>query len=260
MTGEAETRDLLLGDLLRQIPVPPLEPAAAERLSRARSRTRRSIALTRRRALLGFSAATLAAAIALAVFLAFPGSTRVGRGGGVTDVRTLTVFGRVIDARRSVSLPPVFADQVRYFSAKLGESPVVSEPLVGPPSIYLASFDPGELCIYFAAPRGAAWSCGIQTLQQADGSLYIHQAFILGQSYVWGLAANDVKSITASAAISPAAPATTGQAQLANNAFVATVPDHFGLGLGVVKLTVTRTDGSTTTVTLPGPKAPLGGR
>ena len=254
MTGDAETRDLLLGDLLRQIPVPRLSPAAAERLSRARSETRRSITPRRRRALLVFSTATLAGAIALAVFLALPRSTPVDRRGGVTDVRTLTVFGRVIDAHRSVSLPPDFADQVSYLSAKLGERPVISEALVGPPSIYLATFDPGELCIYFAAPRGGAWSCGIQTLQQADGSLYIKQAFILGQSYVWGLAANNVQSITVSAAINPTAPATTDQAQLANNAFVATVPGHLGLGIGVVKLTVTRTDGSTTTVT------PLGGR
>jgi hypothetical protein len=266
MTGDGETRDRLLGDLLEQITVPRLEPTALERLARGRGAATPLAARRHRRPLLIVSAATLAAAAALAVVLTLPGSNppspgstlRVGQSGGtVTNVRTLLVFGRLINARRSSALPPGFAAAVARLSSRFGESPVTTEPIIGSPSIYLATFEPNDLCVGLAALSGSAWSCG-QTLQEADGSLYIHQAFILGQSYVFGLAANDVTSITVSAAVNPAAPATIEQAQLANNAFVAPVPDHLGLGLGVVTLTVTRTDGSTATVTLGGPKLPLG--
>jgi hypothetical protein len=142
--------------------------------------------------------------------------------------------------------------------SRLGQTPSsIAEPIVGPPSVYLVTFKPNQLCVALAL-AGAAWECRV-TLQQAGGSLSVAQAIVDGKRFVYGLAANDVNSIDVSSAATATSPSSSDvHAQLANNAFVAPLPYDGGFALGTVTVAVTRTDGSTATVALPGPGGPAG--
>ena len=275
MTGETETRDHALGEMLERIPVPPLRPIALERLARARGAstpgTRRRWRPRRSRLTLATASVT-AVGIALAIGLTLsgtksptttsesgstPGSTPpLGLGGAATDVRTLYAFKRVVNARSA--LPRGMSETLQRFGSRLGESPTsIAEPIIGPPSIYLVTFEPNQICTGISSFTASAWGCG-ESLRQAGGSLLIRDVILRGRRFVYGLAANDVTSITIASEATPTNPGTSEQAQLANNAFVASLPYQGGLDLGAVAVTATRTDGSTATANLPGTTGPLG--
>jgi hypothetical protein len=277
MTNELETRDAMLGEMLEQITVPQLNADALERFAQ----TRRAVNLRppqeprRRLPAIVIGVTLVTAGVAVALIVTFvgahrptsstnasgpPAPTSLGSSGGSeTDVRTLLAFGHAVNARTRRSLPPRMAGMLSTLVSRFRQPPSsIAEPIVGPPSVYLVTFKPNQLCVALVALKGAVWECRV-TLQQAGGSLSVGQAIVDGKRLVYGLAANDVRSISvSSAATATTPPSSDVQAQLANNAFVAPLPYDGGFALGTVTVTVTRTDGSTATVELQGPGGPAG--
>jgi hypothetical protein len=267
MNGENETRDRDLGRLLEQIEVPQISPSGFAKLARASLADAPARIGPRRKWWLALVATVGALGVALALVLALrnsssppsPNSSVVGArpGGTETDVRTLLAFRRAVNERSNNSLPPTVHEVLARFASRNHESPTtIAEPITGPPSIYLITFKPNQLCEVVAL-SGAVWECRV-TLRQAGGSLSVAQAIVDGQRFVYGLAANDVTSITVTSPASSTTAATSEQAQLANNAFVASLPYHGGFGLSGVTVTANRSDGSTGTASLRGIPEPPG--
>jgi hypothetical protein len=179
-----------------------------------------------------------------------------------TGVRSLAAYTRDMHSVRASDLPASVKELIDgQRILNLGEPPTsVQEPIVGAtssgtPSIYLIRY-PNDLCVVIAI-KGAAGSC-YDALTQAGGSISIDDSIVDGKRFIHGLVANDVSAITVSLAATGNTPAASVSATIENNVYLAPIT-YNGLRPGAVSISVTHTNGATTTIRLPAaPTIPTG--
>lgn len=177
---------------------------------------------------------------------------------GTTGVRTLAAYTRVADEVSSDALPASVSELIGNEETFLtgGQSPTsIQEPIrgdtaTGAPSIYLIRYS-YNLCMIISL-KGAAGSCYV-VLRQARGAIAVDDSIVDGKRFIHGLVANNVKSVTVSLAPSANTPRTSVQATIENNMFLAPVPYTGGFALASATISVTRSDGTTSSIALPQP-------
>ena len=194
----------------------------------------------------GVLAAALAAAIAV-VTLTGGGSQSVE---AATNVKSLSAFTHFVRQKSKAALPPATRDFINGLSTATGEPVIaIQEAIRGTPAVYLVTLKPSDLCVV-AALRGASGSCH-DSLRQAGGAIEAQMVIVDGQTFVLGLAADDVKTVAVAVAPRADAQPETFVAELTHNVFLASLP--FGAqGTGPMHLTITLTDGSPRALDLPG--------
>jgi hypothetical protein len=237
-------------DLVEQLRVEPELLAIADAIAVTQRRRSRS-SWPRKRM---FVAASVAAALAALIASLTTGREGTEPAQAATQVKTLTAFSHLLQAKKEVALPTAtrnFVDQMATTEGKPVEA--IQEPISGEPSVYLVTLGLDDLCVVVSL-HGASGSCHV-ALRQAGGTVEAELAIVDGRTFILGLAADDVTGVAVAAASRANAPQEKLNARLTHNIFLAELP--FGThGTGPIELTITLKDGTTRPLGLPGIPTP----